>query len=371
MNDEPALGLALIGCGGFGEFCLRSFAKMSEVRIAAVADVRRAAADRLARVFAVQAHHDPAEIMTREDVDIVHIATPPSTHHQLAMAALRAGKHCLCEKPLATNLDHADEMLSQAAEEGLVLPVNFVLRYNAVAEAVKAIIRSGVLGMPLSAQLTNCASDTPLGKDHWFWDKQVSGGIFIEHGVHFFDLYSYWFGPGEVASAAGEVRGDTGQEDRVTCTVRHESGVLASHYHGFDQILPMDRTDHRIVFEMGDVRVCGWIPLTMTVDAAVNEDSLAELTRIMSGCGVEVGEELNADGGRVFGRGKPRAVTQRVSISYTPESDKQAVYAESVRRLLADQVAFIRDGTHTRTVAETNGRNALAMACRAADLARG
>ena len=225
--------------------------------------------------------------------------------------------------------------------------------------------------MPLSARLTNCACDTLLGPEHWFWDKEISGGIFIEHGVHFFDLYSYWLGPGQVISAQAETRGPAGQEDRATCQIRHDSGAIASQYHGFDQVLLMDRTDHRIVFEMGDVRVAGWIPLTVTLDAAVDDAGLEKLTQPMPGCRVEVTAEFGEDARQMTGRGKPRHVTQRVAISYTPEADKQKVYSDSVRRLLADQIAFIRDSKHSRTITEQNGRDSLAMAWAAAELAEG
>jgi len=371
MNGDRALGLGLIGCGGFGEFCLESFARMDQVRMVAAADVRRDAADKVAGTFGIPAHYDPAELIAREDVDIVHIATPPSTHYQLVMACLEAGKHCLCEKPLATEPDHADQILAAAAQRGLTVPVNFVLRYNAITEAVKAVIDSGVLGAPLSARLTNCASDSPLGPEHWFWDKQVSGGIFIEHGVHFFDLYNYWLGPGRVVSAHSETRQPEGLEDRVTCQVRHDGGAIASHYHGFDQVLPMDRADHRIVFEMGDVRVEGWIPLTATVDAVVDDEGLKTLAQTMPGCRVEVTAEFDESSREVTGRGRLRHVTRRVSVSYTPEADKQKVYADSVRRLLADQIAFIHDGKHHRTITERNGRDSLMLAWAAVKLAEG
>ncbi|KKK50148.1 hypothetical protein LCGC14_3127930, partial [marine sediment metagenome] len=250
----------------------------------------------------------------------------------------------------------------------LIVPVNFVLRHNAVTDAVKAVIDSGVLGQVLSARLTNCAGDSKLGPGHWFWDKGLSGGIFIEHGVHFFDLYSYWLGEGQVISANTELREGTTQEDRVMCEIRHESGAIASHYHGFDQVWLMDRTDHRMVCELGDIRVEGWIPLTVQVDAVVDDEGAAALSACMSGCDVESIEQY--DGGvEVMGRGAVRKVTSKIRLSFTPEADKQSVYAESVKRLLADQIAFIRDAGHARRITEANGREALALAQGAAELA--
>ena len=377
MQDEKPLGLGLVGCGAFGLFCLEAFAEMDSVRPAGVADVRKDAAAAAAATFGVPACGDPGELIARGDVDLVHVATPPSSHHELVLAAAKAGKHVLCEKPLATTVADADEMLAAARQAGVVCPVNFVLRYNAVTEGVKAVIDSGVLGGVLSARLTNCASDTPLAPEHWFWDKAVSGGIFIEHGGHFFDLYGYWLGPGEVISAHAETREGTGQEDRVTCTVRHagdaEAGrtaAVASHCHEFDQVLMMDRTDHRLVCELGDIRVEGWIPLALTIDAAVDDRGAERLAACCPGAEVEVIEQFGPERRSVTSRGRPRSLTRRVRLRWRPDTDKQAVYVGSVRALLADQIAFIRDPAHQRRITEANGREAVALAEAAARLAR-
>jgi len=228
------------------------------------------------------------------------------------------------------------------------------------------VIDSGVLGRPLAARLTNCAFDTLMPPEHWFWNKAVSGGIFIEHGVHFFDLYAYWLGPGRVIDAHAERREGSGIEDRVTCTVRHDSGAIVSHYHGFDQIQPMDRADHRLVCELGDLRVAGWIPLTLTVDAAVDEQGADKLLAACPGCAAETVATWQT--GPILGRGVPRAVTKRLRLTCSPNNDKQAVYAGSIRALLADQIAFIRDRRHRRRVTEADGLTALATAEEAAGL---
>ncbi|MHC4717451.1 MAG: Gfo/Idh/MocA family protein, partial [Planctomycetota bacterium] len=181
QRGEP-LGLGLIGCGDFGRFCLAAFAEMEDVRIAAVADIVPAAAESAGRDFDVPFFTDPKDLIAHPDVHIVHLATPPSTHHGLALAAIGEGRHVLCEKPLALTVEDADEIVVAAADAHVVCPVDFVLRYNDVVDTVKAVLDSGVLGEPLAARLTNCAGDSKLPAAHWFWDKAVSGGIFVEHG---------------------------------------------------------------------------------------------------------------------------------------------------------------------------------------------
>jgi predicted dehydrogenase len=371
MSNAEPLGLGLIGCGAFGLFCLDAFRKIDCVKIAAVADVRTDAAEAFGRDFSVPAYSDPRELIADESVQIVHIATPPSSHHELVLAAARGGKHILCEKPLAMNLAEADEMLATVAGGGTIAPVNFVLRYNEVTRTVKRIIDSGVMGSVLSARLTNGASDSMLNQDHWFWDKKISGGIFVEHGVHFFDFYNSLLGNGNVIDAHTEVRSGTTQEDRVMCTVKHDCGAIVNHYHGFDQPAVMDRTTHHMLCELGDIRVNGWIPLEVSIDAAVDEEGAEQLLDICPGAQVDVIETFDPKRGALPSRGVPRQVTKRIRMHYVPQADKQTVYADSVKDLLIDQIAYIRDNTHNREIDESNGRAALALAEQACRLAGG
>lgn len=369
MNESKPLGLGLIGCGAFGQFCLEAFSKLPDVRIVGVADSVASLAQAAGERFGVPSFSTPASLVAMGEVDIVHIATPPSTHHGLVIPALRAGKHVLCEKPLATEVFDAAEMLAAAAAAGLHVPVNFVLRHNAVTDAVSAVLKSGVLGEVLGAWLVNCAADSNLPADHWFWDRSASGGIFIEHGVHFFDLYRHWLGEGELLDARTYMRPGTDQQDRVECTVRHGQAVV-HHYHGFDQVAVMDRTRHRILCELGDIRIFGWIPLTVTIDAALDAAGLDWLMSACPSATVEAAEPIPESLRQTSGRGKDRHITQRVRMSFTPEPDKQAAYTASVQALLADQIAAIRDPAHQRQVTDRDGLEAVILAAAARDAAR-
>ena len=363
MNDKKTLGLGLIGCGDFGKFCLDAFKSMGQVKIVAVADVVESSADRLGKLFGVKSYYDPKELIDDPNVQIVHIATPPSTHHDLAIASINAGNHVLCEKPLATSITDGVEILNAAKAAELIAPVNFVVRYNMVTDAAKAVVDSGVLGQALAARLNNCATDSFIEPDHWFWDKEISGGIFVEHGVHFFDLYHHLLGPGEVIDAHTETRPPLNSvEDRVTCTVRHDNGAIVSHYHGFDQIHHMDRTDHRLIFELGDMRIEGWIPLTLQIDAMVDQAGMDRLVECCPGCEVKIKTEFVAPASHATGRGKQYILDRRICLTYTPSTDKGEVYSNSVRSLLADQIAYIHDRNHVRIVDEHNGLAALEFA---------
>ena len=367
-SQEP-LGLGLIGCGAFGLFCLDAFSRMDEVRVVAAARAQKPGAREVCQRLGAAIFDDPDEVINHAEVDIVHVATPPAFHCETALRALRAGKHVLCEKPPALRVQDAERMVQAAGCAGRLLATNFIMRYNPITEAVRRIIDAGVLGRALFVRAINCCSDAGLHAGHWFWDKELSGGIFIEHAVHFFDLYAHWLGPGKVLSAHAESRQDTGREDRVLCTVRHDAGAVVTHYHGFDQLATMDRTEHRIVCEMGDVRVEGWIPMLLTVDAAVDDAGGQTLSACLAQSPIEVIENYGQEEREILGRGRIRHVTKRIRLQYAPHDDKQAVYAESLRALLADQVAWARDRGHRRLITEDNGLKALVYAETAAKLA--
>ena len=154
------------------------------------------------------------------------------------------------------------------------------------------------------------------------------------------------------------------------CTIGHDSGAVASHYHGFDQMTLMDRTDHRLVCEQGDIVVDGWIPLSLTVDAAMDEQGIAKLCEICKGASVETVETYDDQRGQTTGRGEQRRVSRRIRLEYCPQPDKQALYAQSVCELLSDQLAYIADRGHDRRIAELNGLDSLALAEAAARLAQ-
>jgi predicted dehydrogenase len=298
-------------------------------------------------------------------VDIVHIATPPSTHVELAFKAIAAGKHVLCEKPLAINLADADALLAAARSREVILPVNFVLRYSPVTEAVDRIIRSGILGRPLHAVFENFAQDEILGPRHWFWNAKISGGIFIEHAVHFFDLYAGWFGPGHVAAAHAVTREDSMAEDRVMCITHYNNGAVVYQYHGFDQAERMDRQNHHLLFELGDLYVYGWVPQSLAVTGLVDEEGLARFQTLLPGADVQVLETFRPQDQNFHSRWKERHATQRVRLTWGPGISKDALYRQCISQLMADQIAYLADRSHVRRVAESNGREALALAVQA------
>lgn len=368
MSSE-SLRIGAIGAGGFGLFALQQFLQVSGVELAAIAGTHRESALAMARRFGVPDLEEVDTLLTRADVDLIYIATPPFLHYPQARAALQAGKHVICEKPLAVTLAQADELVALAEMRGRLCVANLMQRYNPLFETMRRLIDSHVLGECLHGYFENYASDEGLSPEHWFWDREKSGGIFIEHGVHFFDLFEGWLGPGEVVAAQRGLRPASGIEEQVQCTVRYESGPLVNFHHSFTQPARLDRQEFRLLFERGDLTLEEWVPVRAHVRAAVNEEQTRTLMEIFSGAQLDVLKVYAGRDRTARGRHKELDIYQQVELRYGLGDKKMQRYCELLRAMVADQLAWIRDHSHTRKVTERNGRDSLAMAVAATALA--
>ena len=367
--DTQSVGIGVIGCGGFALFACGHFTKIPGVRVAAAADVVEAAAQRLAGEFGGAQVLSVEDLVQHPDVDIVYIATPPSLHYPQAMMALKAGKHVICEKPLAVTLEQADEMIAAARPRNRVLVANLMQRYNPLADMVKGLIDSQVLGEALHGYFENYAADESLGPSHWFWDPDVSGGIFIEHAVHFFDLFESWFGKGRMESAQLCMRPRTDIEDQHLCAVRYGDAMIVNFYHGFTQSDRMDRQEMRLLFERGDITLYEWVPTRARIRALVDEEGARKLADLFPDSRVTVDTDYFPEERACMGRHKKFQVRQRITLEHGLNVDKQERYGAIVRDMLEDQLAWMRDPGHVRRLTEQNGRDSLAMAVEANRLA--
>ncbi|WP_411089385.1 Gfo/Idh/MocA family protein [Streptomyces sp. 061-3] len=126
----PSLGLGLVGCGSFGAYVLDAVAGLPGLHLAAVADPEPSRAKPLGDRHGVAALDGLDALLGTEGVDVIALATPPATHAGMAVAALRAGKHVFCEKPLATTTEDAARVRDEADRSAGTLVVDHVLRYN-------------------------------------------------------------------------------------------------------------------------------------------------------------------------------------------------------------------------------------------------
>lgn len=369
MIEPNEVRLGVVGCGGFGLFALQHFTQVEGVRLVGMAGTHREAARATAERFRVEDIGQPEQLFRRSDVDLIYIATPPFLHHPQAMAALNAGKHVICEKPLALTIEQADEMIALANARDRLLVANLMQRYNPLADAVGALVKSQQLGDVLHGYFENYAADEALSGEHWFWDRQKSGGIYIEHGVHFFDLFESWLGAGRVVSSARTLRPGRDIEEQVQCSVRYANGALVNFYHGFHQAGRFDRQELRLVFERGDITLFDWVPTRYQIRALVDEETTRTLCELFPQSRLDVSEVYAGLDRACAARGKPFDAYQKILLSGGDAQAKMHRYGELLRAMLRDQIAWIRGRNHIRRVTETNGRDSLEMAVAANSLA--
>ncbi|TCU36827.1 Gfo/Idh/MocA family protein [Rhizobium azibense] len=179
---------------------------------------------------------DLNDLLSNADIDAVYISTTNELHRDQAVAAARAGKHILCEKPLAMSVQDAKAMADAAASAGVVLATNHHLRNSAAHTAIREAVAAGKIGRPLSARVFH-AGYLPMHLQGWRLDNpSAGGGAILDLTVHDVDALRYVLGrnPTEVvafAQSGGMTR--EGLEDAVMGVIRFEDGVIAQFHDGF------------------------------------------------------------------------------------------------------------------------------------------
>jgi predicted dehydrogenase len=357
----------MIGNGGFTDFLLRSWQALPDVAVTAIAARNEGRLKDTAERYSIPHTYAGEDgwraMLAGAPVDIVVVATPPALHAEMTLAAIAAGKAVLCEKPLATTVKDAEAVARAAKERGVAVTVNYVMRYNPLYHAVWRVLAGGVLGKAHRVDFTNLASDEGLPPDHWFWDLEQSGGILVEHGVHFFDIYT-WLLDSAPAQVQGfrTVRPGTTQEDRVLATVLYDSGALGTFYHAFDRPSRLERQRGLIALDQGTLEIEGWIATRVHVDAAVSATQAAALKELLPPAGEVLDERYAETETSARGGGNMYHFDRRLRYTSVFAPDQGTMYAQNVRDALTDLVAAWRNPNHVPLAGVEAGLSSLRIA---------
>lgn len=200
-------------------------------RLGAIMRRNRAEAERFAADFGVERVYTDARALVEDPaIDAVFIGTPPSSHAELTELAARAGKHVLCEKPIATTPEEAERMIEACAAAGVRLMICHYQRFNRRHEQMRAWIEQGVIGRVVSARM-NFSSTSPPSEGAWRYSRTIAGGgPLMDLGSHCLDLLMYLCGPIErgVVQKDALVWSGTGVEDTATMLLKLASGAQAT-----------------------------------------------------------------------------------------------------------------------------------------------
>lgn len=227
------IGIGIIGAGGISHshaLAYRSSMNRDLARVVAIADISEAAVSERAEQYKIdKTYSDWHDLIADPAVHAISICTPPFLHVEQACAALRAGKHVLCEKPVSPTLAGLDEIAAAEQEGGAIFAGVFQHRVGQGAQQLKALIDDGHFG-----KLVFGLSETlwQRGDDYYsvWWRgtwEQECGGVTMGHGIHSIDMLAWLFGePESLIADVATVKLDIQVEDTSLATVRFKNGAV-------------------------------------------------------------------------------------------------------------------------------------------------
>jgi len=197
------LNIGIVGAGAISDYHIESYVKNPEVKIVSICDVNvDGAKSKSEKYYIPKYYSDYKKVIEDKEIDAVSIVTPTSTHKNIIIDALKAGKHVLCEKPPAMNYDEALECEKTAKETGKILMYGFVIRFSRDAIFLKEYINSGKIGEIYYAEAYRLNRCNNIGG--WFVNKDKSGGgALIDGAIHEIDLALYLMGYPKAKSVKG------------------------------------------------------------------------------------------------------------------------------------------------------------------------
>lgn len=227
-----AIRIGIAGCGKIARVAhAKNLKKIRGAKIVSLLDIVPEKIDELRAMHDLDAEgYTDFKKFLNSDLDAICVCTPNVFHYPMTMAALKAGMHVLCEKPVAATLPEATRMIAAAKKAKKVLHINQTLRYMAEYQTIAKQIEKGVIGDVIHARVMRAARDTPNhnwspGAD-WFVSSEYQGGMLLDIGIHMADVLKWYCG--EAVEVSGRL--DTRTKgidvpDNVNALFRFKSGA--------------------------------------------------------------------------------------------------------------------------------------------------
>ena len=240
--------VAIVGTGGIAHTHMKSYLTLKDrCRVTALVDIIPGKARRFMEEFGLSCdtYENHEEILSRQDIDLVDVCTPPYCHAKITVNALRSGKNVVCEKPMAASLAECDAMLKARDESGKKLSIIAQNRFRKPIRDLKALLDSGIAGKVRHAEI-----DSFWWRDHCYYDlwwrgtwEKEGGGCTLNHAVHHIDMLGWMMGlPDRITSVLANTGHDNAEVEDLSISVMEYPGALAAVtasvvHHGEDQKL--------------------------------------------------------------------------------------------------------------------------------------
>lgn len=228
------INVAIIGIGAIAPSHIEAFQSFKDrCNIVALCDIYPEKAKRGAEKYSldVDIYDDHKKMLAREDIDLVAVCTPPYTHAEISINFLNAGKHVICEKPMASSLEECDAMNAAAEKSGKILSIISQNRFVSSMMKLKHVLDTELIGTVVHAQV-----DSFWWRGHSYYDlwwrgtwEQEGGGPTLNHAVHHIDIFRWMNGmPSDVTAVMSNAAHDNAEVEDISIAIgRYDNGALA------------------------------------------------------------------------------------------------------------------------------------------------
>lgn len=240
------LKVGIVGAGFMGDTHAMVYKLLSQVELVAVADIEADKRQQWVEKYGGQAYENLEQMLQDDAIDIIDICLPTYLHCENVLLAARAGRHILCEKPIALTLDDAEAMIAATEKAGVKFMVAQVIRFWPEYQYIRKVVTSGELGQLRMLHATRLSSPPLWAWRAWAADPHLSGGGVVDLHIHDLD-YIYWL---------------MGRPRHVYALGRH------SHTGTVDEVVSLLGFDNeRLAVAEGNLVMPSGFPFTMTLQA--------------------------------------------------------------------------------------------------------
>lgn len=228
-KSKDKLGFGVIGCGRIAPKHTESIITIPDAQLIAVCDIIPERAEAFARRYNAEPYVDYKQLLQREDIDIVTIATPSGSHAEIGIEAAKAGKHIMIEKPMTMTLQEADYLIKTCKEYNVKLGVIHQNRYNQSIKTLRAALEAGRFGKLTHGQATIRwnRNDDYYTQAPWRGTKLQDGGVLMNQSIHDIDLLQWMMGPVEsVFGYTSTALRPIEMEDVAGAVLRFKNGAI-------------------------------------------------------------------------------------------------------------------------------------------------
>ncbi len=251
--------VGVLGAGIIAKSFMEAAPDVPDLEVTVICDVVEEAARAMAEPHSIAWVTDYRDVLEDQRIQAVYVALPHHLHEEVTVAAARAGKHILLEKPIANTLEEAERILAAQKQAGVKLMLGFTHRFHSELETARRLIEAGELGrLTLGVDVMTTGGSIP----GWFWQKpKAGGGVLHVNGAHSFDRLRWLMGSEIVEIFAYAETYDSRKtvEDSAVVAMRFENGAMGTTVHNWVVDFPMSfKCDLDIYGTGGAIRMDTW-----------------------------------------------------------------------------------------------------------------